>query len=164
MGVKSWSTCKTSCENMAADMLCISNAAENSFVTSLTGVQSVWLGFTDVAAEGSWQWNAGCSSTYTNWAAGEPNNSNMNEDHAALRPSGEWNDYSGSQVYYWVDCMCQTLAPSMQPTLAPTLAPTPEPTLVPTPAPTASARETKAKFHTHTNHASRCTELPCEQK
>jgi hypothetical protein len=61
-----------------------------------------WIGFNDISVEGSWEWTSGQPVTYTNWAAGEPNNWDgpenvavMNWDHAEFI-DGEW-------VYYYGD-------------------------------------------------------------
>jgi hypothetical protein len=53
---------------------------------------NIWIGFTDSAAEGTFRWASGATTTYTNWASGEPNDSG-GEDCAELCTSGGlWND------------------------------------------------------------------------
>ena len=53
-----------------------------------------WLGLTDVKQEGTFLWSStGEEPGYTNWGAGEPNNSGGKEDCAHFWLSrGQWND------------------------------------------------------------------------
>jgi hypothetical protein len=54
----------------------------------------LWIGLTDVATEGTWVWADGTPLGFTNWAPGEPNNSN-NEDYGSMRKNdalAQWND------------------------------------------------------------------------
>jgi len=44
---------------------------------------NLWIGFTDQASEGTWEWISGEAVTYTNWASGEPNDAN-GEDYAVM--------------------------------------------------------------------------------
>ena len=66
----------------------------------MTGVQTcalpiyahfTWIGLNDRSVEGTFVWSNGEAVTYTNWTAGEPNNSG-NEDCAHIWSSGTWND------------------------------------------------------------------------
>ena len=65
-------------------------------------------------------WVTGCSSTYTNWYPGEPNNSDNNEDYVEVYTNGQWNDHTPQQTAL---CGCEynpsTVAPSKNPTAAP---------------------------------------------
>ena len=76
----------------------INSEAEQVFVHSnfgnLGGVdRRIWIGFNDVAVEGIFTWTDGSSAKYTNWNAGEPNNSGGVEDYAEMLGStGKWND------------------------------------------------------------------------
>ena len=76
----------------------INDQAEQDFVHgnfgNLAGVdRRIWIGFNDVAVEGMFQWTDGSPAKYTNWNAGEPNNSGGLEDYAEmLGSSGQWND------------------------------------------------------------------------
>jgi len=44
---------------------------------------NLWIGFTDQASEGTWEWISGEAVTYTNWASGEPKDAN-GEDYAVM--------------------------------------------------------------------------------
>jgi len=84
-------------------LVTITSIEENDFIvanllqglTSTLGERShYWIGATDGAAEGSFDWGTGEAFAYTNWWAGEHNNFN-NEDFVAydLRGTGwGWND------------------------------------------------------------------------
>jgi hypothetical protein len=83
------------------------SAAENAFLSGLI-TTATWLGGSDSAVEGEWLWNGGAEAGqmfwlgaaagsaqngfYTNWNAGEPNNSGGIEDGIQLLTSGKWND------------------------------------------------------------------------
>ncbi|WP_299459494.1 lectin-like protein [uncultured Gimesia sp.] len=90
----------------------------------------VWIGATDEAREGDWQWSIDASTKesfyaapvqfwsgdanglsvnneYQNWNIGEPNNSNDNENHIELYAAGgsaygTWNDLNGDQLRHYV--------------------------------------------------------------
>jgi hypothetical protein len=57
-----------------------------------------WIGFTDRYSEGTWEWEFGWDTGYTNWAPGEPNNNWSGEDFAVMNwnSQGQWNDLGES--------------------------------------------------------------------
>jgi hypothetical protein len=73
-----------------------------------------WIGYNNINAQfweepsGGWSWVNGSSSSYTNWASGQPDDYWSSEDCAHLYDSSdEWNDldcgidnWYGSYVYY----------------------------------------------------------------
>ena len=78
-------------------LVTITSAAENDFVANLvSGDFRAWIGLTDSANEGDFQWVTGeslDSLCYVNWSSGEPNNSGGNEDYVELFASNDsWND------------------------------------------------------------------------
>jgi gliding motility-associated-like protein len=97
-----WNTAQSQCAAVGATLVSICSAAENTAVQNaavaagLTG--GLWIGYTDQASEGNWVWADGSPCSYTNWNAGEPNNSNCagstaGEDGAIMQMSnGKWND------------------------------------------------------------------------
>jgi hypothetical protein len=96
-GSMTWTAAKVACENMGGHLVTISNAAENNFVFNTW--PSGWIGFTDEVVEGQWRWVTGEPVTYTNWNAGEPNNSG-NEDYAQFVNGGRWNDLPNTSLPY----------------------------------------------------------------
>lgn len=81
-----------------ANLISIQNQAENDCIMNAlnnlndpTVSSIIWIGFSDEVQEGTFVWYDQASITYTNWAAGEPNNSG-NEDCTQIYPNGLWND------------------------------------------------------------------------
>jgi hypothetical protein len=82
----------------------ISSAAENAFVSAMHP-DRMWIGFTDRDNEGTYRWVTNEPITYTNWAAGEPNNccGGPGEDWAVINWTGPtWNDWFYTQPAYYV--------------------------------------------------------------
>ena len=159
-----WDQCNAYCPTSypGAMMLCVNNAAENEWIRSQYEEYENynWIGYTDMLPYGGgkgtkqYGWVTGCTSTYTNWEAGQPNNQNNNQDYAALNPynGGQWSDLSPQ---YQLLCGCEYNAalpktpssrpstapssrPSTIPSFGPTVAPSSSPTVAPSPAPTAA--------------------------
>ena len=81
----------------------IRNADDGAFllnvITMIGSVGDVVIGYSDTAIEGSFVWQSGDTSTYTNWNGGEPNNAG-NEDYTVMQSSGGWNDVVGNTGSY----------------------------------------------------------------
>ena len=81
--------------NLNAYVATVLNADVNQFLAnylSTNNIASAEIGYNDIDTEGTFVWDSGSTSTYTNWAAGEPNNAG-NEDYTELNYDGYWNDY-----------------------------------------------------------------------
>jgi hypothetical protein len=82
----------------------LTSAAETAFIVATFPQAAQGLGYLiggfqapgSPEPAGGWQWVTGEPFVYTNWAAGEPNNSGGTEDVIHLRnSSGQWNDLTG---------------------------------------------------------------------
>ncbi len=93
----------------------ITSTGENAFITGLLtpDVAAAYLGGTDTATEGTWVWGTLEPFSYTNWTAGEPNDSG-GEDYLSIygafavalwggdRPIGSWNDVNADYQFGYV--------------------------------------------------------------
>ncbi len=79
-----------------ANLISVQDAAENDCIMNelnrigQSGV--IWIGFNDEQEEGNFVWYDQAPVTYTNWAPGEPNNTNGDEGCTQIYPDGMWND------------------------------------------------------------------------
>lgn len=85
-----WTAARSAAQALGAgwDLATIGTAAEHTFVTSLLNPASLqrshyWLGATDLAQEGVWQWADATPWSFTIWGAGEPNNYGAAEHYLA---------------------------------------------------------------------------------
>ncbi|MEN6412379.1 MAG: filamentous hemagglutinin N-terminal domain-containing protein, partial [Veillonellales bacterium] len=126
-GTADWSTAFTNAQNYntgdnrKAHLVTITSENEQKRVQVLAPGMESWLGFSDAASEGTWLYAAGSNDpqngvqfwsgksdgsakngAYTNWAAGEPNDSDQNEDYAEMLANGKWNDKSGGESFHYV--------------------------------------------------------------
>ncbi|MED6335809.1 MAG: lectin-like protein [Planctomycetota bacterium] len=92
-------------QGLAGHLVTITDQAENDFVFALGDVQNYWTGgYQDLndpnysEPAGAWKWITGEPMVYTNWLAGEPNNTGCcgSEDFMELLQGGSfgttWND------------------------------------------------------------------------
>ena len=88
-------------------MLCVGDDDTNTELASwmtAKGISDVYLGASDAGSEGTWEWMPGCSSTYTHWTDGEPNNYEEQEDFIVMNEGGGWNDCGDSCS---ATCVCE---------------------------------------------------------
>ena len=91
----------------------VSSQAENDFISAKLQGEG-WMGASDAALEGTWQWvtgpeagttfcigNDNCvpvGGAYTHWDDGEPNDAD-NEDYGHFLSDGYWNDYAYNNAF-----------------------------------------------------------------
>ncbi len=96
------------CSAQGGFLATVSSAAENTFVrnaASAAGYGNFLIGYNDVLVEGAFVWQNGQPTVYTNWSAGEPNNSG-NEDYTHVLINGLWNDINGNAAFYVMERSC----------------------------------------------------------
>lgn len=95
-----WAAAEATAVTLGSHLVTIDDADENEWIRlnfgNLLGVdRRIWIGYSDLAVEGSFVWADGTPNGYTNWNSGEPNNSGGTEDWAEfLGSNGKWNDIS----------------------------------------------------------------------
>mgnify|MGYP005706074139 CR=1 FL=1 len=102
-----WDEHKKRAAIMGGNLACITNADENEQVRRVAGGEIVWVGGIRKGCGNGpgpdhWKWSNGKDWSYTNWRAGEPNNSpsshdpysEYDENRVMLWENGEWNDAS----------------------------------------------------------------------
>ncbi|MEO1622807.1 MAG: LamG-like jellyroll fold domain-containing protein, partial [Cyanobacteria bacterium J06632_3] len=101
----SWIEAQAYAESLGGNLVTINNAEEEEWLQDTFGIsQGFWIGFTDQAVEGEWQWISGETVTYTNWNPGQPNNSGGDQDYARMNhPTNNlWDDESNTRQLYGI--------------------------------------------------------------
>ncbi len=79
---KTWTDAKIACESQGGYLATVTSKEENDWLINNGLAQNgAWLGASDSAIEGQWQWITGEAWDYTNWRPGEPNNSSGIENY-----------------------------------------------------------------------------------
>lgn len=92
---ESWDDANTQAIVEDAHLVAINDEAEQRWLAVIFGHGPYWIGLTDFAKEGEWEWMSGEPVTYTNWALHEPMDvDNGEEDYVFMKyaPNGEWSD------------------------------------------------------------------------
>jgi hypothetical protein len=84
---------------VAGHLASIASFDENAIVNSLKGGGDMrgWIGLSDAATEGTYQWVTGEPFGYSNWAPNEPNAA-LNEDFVEMFASAQWNDTTDGEA------------------------------------------------------------------
>jgi len=101
--VTTWTQAQNIAQSMGGNLVTVNDAAENQFLVDIFGGSEwLWIGFNDAEQEGVWKWVSGEPVTYTNWGAGQPDNSGGNQDYAYINWSspGLWDDRNNSDLAF----------------------------------------------------------------
>ncbi len=69
---KSWDDAQTKAVAEDAHLVSINDAAEQKWLAEIFGPHPYWIGLTDFAKEGEWEWTSGEPVNYTNWISHKP--------------------------------------------------------------------------------------------
>ncbi len=88
-------------QSFGANLISVQSASENADLVQALSNQGfssnvIWIGYSDAVTEGSYVWYDGAPLSYSNWAAGEPNDAGGVEDCTQIYPDGSWNDLNCS--------------------------------------------------------------------
>jgi len=113
-----WDAAQANCVASGGHLAVINNTAENIFLANILTLQSAWIGASDTATEGVFQWVNGEPFSYTNWYPGQPNNYSGAQHHVEMLNNGQWNDQYG---YYSLEYImeiesCMSLSQTSGPT------------------------------------------------
>lgn len=105
-----WSDAKAYCESLGAYLTTITSQSENDLVYGAIGIdgENHWLGATDEAAEGTWQWISGEPWAYTNWSPGQPDD-DLGQDYLIFWDGapGRWDDNGLPQADHTFTFICE---------------------------------------------------------
>ena len=93
-----WEEAQAYCKARGGHLAVINDETENNELFNYMkskDYDSAYFGLSDASKEGTWTWVNGDSSTYRNWASGEPNNEGGNENYGMFYwkfTDGTWND------------------------------------------------------------------------
>ncbi|MFN7281911.1 MAG: lectin-like protein, partial [Dolichospermum sp.] len=90
-----WQQAQAQARNLGGNLVTVNNQAEQDWLVSTFGLWEQWIGLTDEVTEGQFRWASGETSTYTNWAPGQPDNF-WNEDYVHIGSNGKWNDWTSA--------------------------------------------------------------------
>lgn len=98
---KTWSDAMKYCRDKGADLIKVTSAEENNFITR--SGKTWWLALRrDAIQNNIFKWNDGSLPTFTDWGNGEPNNHANMEECAEILDTGKWNDiacHGNNRVY-----------------------------------------------------------------
>ena len=107
--VMTWDDAKAKCEALGGHLVTVTSEGEQKLIELLTdkGIRpAYWIGLTDQAKEGSFQWVTGEALSYTHWAEDRPRiNSSRNWVH--LTDDHTWNDNGSTDLSTAIGFICE---------------------------------------------------------
>ena len=101
-----WSEAKDLATELGGYLLTINSEAENTWIVNNIGENykwdEYWLGLNDINEEGTFVWDNGSESTYSNWWQGEPNNAGDEDVVAFNAYEGKWNDLPSQDGRFFI--------------------------------------------------------------
>ena len=111
-----WADAQTTCADIGYHLVDVRDAAEEAWIWTEAEAadpdSSWWHGANDREVEGTFAWDGGSPSVFSDWRAGEPNDFGGSEDCAAFADdgAGAWNDRDCVSVYpFLCEAGCERL-------------------------------------------------------
>ena len=105
-----WPTAKNLASQHGGQLTQIETASENSFIASRLITGSAWIGLSDTATEGRFEWCDGAPVNYTNWDIGQPNDFYAQQDYGSILASGKWNDdFNSNKREFIMEIPCNSV-------------------------------------------------------
>src|SRR5262245_21849622 len=81
-----WAAAKADAESQGGYLATITAAAEQQWVYAnlIAGKPYTWLGASDAASEGTWQWVTGEPWSYSYWSTGQPDSAFGDQDYLVI--------------------------------------------------------------------------------
>ncbi len=94
-GAKTWENAQAEAEALGGNLVTVNNADEEKWLKQTFGKEGLWIGISDKAVEGQFQWASGEAVTYTNWAPGQPNDGRGGQDYGWMNygSTSQWDDH-----------------------------------------------------------------------
>ena len=90
----SWDNANAACLAVGLQLASVHSAAQNALLVTAAAGNTVWIGGTDAASEGTWLWSpSNTPLSYTNWDSGQPGNQGEDCTQAYSANNGVWHDY-----------------------------------------------------------------------
>ncbi|NNE00703.1 MAG: DUF4347 domain-containing protein, partial [Pirellulaceae bacterium] len=88
-----WGDAQFEASSLGGNLVTINDAAEEDWLKQTFGSQAFWIGLRENLGTSTYQWVSGEAVTYTNWAAGQPDNQSA-QDFAVMNweSTGQWAD------------------------------------------------------------------------
>ena len=90
-----WEAAQKQAQQLGGNLVTVNDAAEEQWLQQTFGTdRGLWTGINDQAQEGVFTWASGEAVSYTNWAAGEPDDYAGTQDYGTLNygDAKQWND------------------------------------------------------------------------
>ena len=102
---RTWDDAEKACKAAGKQLATVRSAAQSALLLTAAAGNSVWIGGTDAASEGTWVWSpSNTPLSYTNWYSGQPDNHLGGEDCLEFNwdGGGKWNDASCTETRQYV--------------------------------------------------------------
>jgi hypothetical protein len=98
---KTWGDAEAYCELDDMTLATMGDAAENGIAASFVGSET-FIGGSDEALEGTWEWADGSAWGYTHWSGGEPNDPGHSQNCTSMIVGGTWYDAPCSSSFPFI--------------------------------------------------------------